>query len=55
MSLVISKLQMHVSLVYKDEIVPASVSAVQEMIQANLLPEMKENNVQQVYFLSVYY
>lgn len=39
MSLVISKLQIHVSLIYKDEIVPASVSAVLEMIQAKILPD----------------
>lgn len=35
MSLRISKLQIHVSLNYKDEIVPASISVMSEMIQAN--------------------
>lgn len=39
MSLGISKLQIHVSLNYKDERVPASISVVSEMIQANLLPD----------------
>lgn len=37
MTLGISKL--HVSLNYKDEIVPASISVVSEIIQANLLPD----------------
>lgn len=39
MSFGISKLEVHIGLNYKEEIVSASVSLVSEIIQANLLPD----------------